>query len=147
MTPLLQLENEAAYRAHFEKVYCKNPIITFDGIAVRLRKSDFDHCCYKTERGGNKKTVFCPIRAARIDWIQIALKDPNADLRVGWDNIQKRHRPNRRVAIIFGTYVVIIDILKCRKKARLVTTFVADSGPGKTLTNIKRSPKWPRIQT
>lgn len=144
MPPLLNLENEAAYRAHFEAVYCRGPIMTFDGIAVRFRKSDFDHCCYKTKRGGYKKEVFCPIRGERIDWIKAALEDPSADLRVGWDNTRKRHLHNRRVAIVSGSYVVVIDILKGGKKAELVTTYVADSGPGETLSKIKRNPKWPR---
>lgn len=144
LPPLLKLENESAYRAHFEAVYCRGTIPTFDGIEVRFRKDDFDHCCYKTERGGFRKTVFCTIRAERIDWIKCALQDPGADLRVGWDNSRKCHRPDRRVAIVSGSYVVIIDILKCGRRARLVTTYVADSGPGQTLTNIKRSPKWRR---
>lgn len=142
LPPLLKLKDEPAYRAHFEAVYCRGTIPTFDGIEVRFRKDDFDHCCYKTERGGRRKTVFCPIRAERIDWIRFALQDPDADLRVGWDNLRKRNLADRRVAIVSGNYVVIIDILKCGRRARLVTTFVADSGPGNTLSNIKRSPKW-----
>ncbi len=144
LPPLLKLKDELAYRAHFKAVYCQSTIPTFDDIEVRFRKDDFDHCCYKTERGGRRKTVFCPTRAERIDWIKFALQDPNADLRVGWDHVRKQNLPNRRVAIISGNYVVIIDILKCRRRARLVTTFVADSGPGNTLSKIKRSPKWHR---
>ena len=144
MPPLLILKDEAAYRAHFETVYCQGPILTFDNIAVRFRKSDFDHCCYKTERGGHKKTVPCPMRCERIDWIKAALEDPNADMRVGWDNRRKCYLHNRRVMIVSGNYVVVIDILKGDSKAELVTAYVADSGPGETLSKIKKNPKWPR---
>ncbi|MCC5805684.1 MAG: hypothetical protein JJU00_05075 [Opitutales bacterium] len=145
--PLLKLPDEAAYRAHFESVYCRGPVITFDGIRVRIRKRDFDHCCFKTERGTRRKTIFCRIRAERIDWIKAALEDPAADLRVGWDNLRKQYAHDRRVAIVFGTYVVVIEIQRCGTKAELITTYVADSGPGNTLNKLKKAPKWRQKRT
>lgn len=145
MPPLLRLSDEAAYRAHFERQYCQGPVQTFDGIAVRFKKSDFNHCCFESNRRTRQKEYFSLIRAERLDWIKAALEDPGADLRVGYDNSRKRYDHGRRVAIISGNYVVIIALQPCRTKARFITAYVADSG--RTLQRIKTSPRWPRNQT
>lgn len=142
MPPLLSLADETAYRAHFKATYCKGPILTFDGIAVRFQKADFDHCCFESNRRTRQKQYFSRKRAERLDWIQAALRDPGADLRVGWDNSRGRYDHDRRLTIVSGNYIVIIALQKCRTKARFITAYVADSG--RTLQLIKTSPKWPR---
>ena len=140
MPSLLALPDEAAYRAHFEALYCRGPIVTFDGIQVRFRRSDFDHCCFESDRRTRQKAYFSHVRAERIDWIQAALQDQNADLRVGWDNSRKRYDRGRRVAIVSGNYIVIVAIQSCGSRARFITAYVADTG--RTLQLIKTSPKW-----
>lgn len=128
-----------AFRAHFERVYCRGPLLTFDAISVRFQKRDFDHCFYESSRRDGVKDTFSRQRAERIDWIAAALKDGLADLFVGWDNKKKRYDRSRRVTLVVDDYVVIIR-LTGPKRARFVTAFVADSP--RTLERIKKGPKW-----
>jgi hypothetical protein len=84
--PLLKLPTVEAYRQYFEKSCCQEPIITFDGIAVRFRKTDFDHCGFESSMRNNVKDTFSPARAERLGWIGEALRDPKSDRFVGWDS-------------------------------------------------------------
>ncbi|ABK44521.1 conserved hypothetical protein [Magnetococcus marinus MC-1] len=136
---LLQLNDLDAYRQHFEATYCQGPIATFDGIAVRFRKSDFDHCCFESSRRNKIKDSFSPKRAERLDWIKTALQDPDSDRFIGWDGKRKRYDNNRRVTLVVSNYVVVIA-LTSRKTARFITAYVADTP--RSLEKIKASPKW-----
>ena len=137
--PFVLLSTEDEYRSHFEAVYCRGPIVTFDGIEVRFRKEDFDHCFYEADDSFSRK------RAERIDWIKAALLDPTAEKYVGWDNKRKRYDMCRRVAVAQNNYVVVIVTTKANK-ARFITAYVADtpSRPGRlsTVDLIRRGPKW-----
>jgi len=143
--PLLDLEDEAAYRAHFEAVYCRGPIEAFDGVQVRFRKRDFDHCCFESSRRDGSKDQFSLLRARRLDWIKAALQDPNSECYQGWDKKRKRYDGRRRVAVVMGNYVVVIA-LKGRGRADFVTAYVADTpgAPGRpsTVDMIRRGPRW-----
>ena len=137
--PLVRYGTVAEYRAHYLRLYCRGPITTFDGIAVRFRKSRFDHCFYESTRRNQIKDDFSLQRAERIDWIRAALQDSNAELHIGWDGKKKRYDRSHRVALVAGDYVVIIRLSGSRI-AQFVTAYVADSPS--TLAKIKGSPKW-----
>lgn len=137
--PLLKLADEAAYRARFEALYCAGPIITFDGVAVRFRKSDFAHCFFESTHRDQVKDAFSPQRAERMEWVAVALQDAGADRFVGWDRRTKSYRKDRRVTLVCGDYVVVIAILTATE-GQFITAYVADSPS--TLSKIKRSPKW-----
>ena len=137
--PFVYYQTSVEYRAHFERVYCQGPITTFDGITVRFRKSCFEHCFYESSRRNKAKDQFSMKRAERIDWIQTALQDPDAELYFGWDGRNKRISKDRRVALVVGNYVVVIR-LNGPKRAQFVTAYLADSQT--TLDKIKRTPKW-----
>jgi hypothetical protein len=137
--PLVCYGTISEYRVHYERDYCQEPIITFDGISVRFRKSRFEHFFYESTQRNQVKDAFSMARAERIDWIKATLQDPDAELYVGWDGKKKRHDPNHRVALVAGDYVVIIR-LSSNQTAQFVTAFVADSLS--TLAKIKGSPKW-----
>lgn len=143
--PLLHLVSEADYRAHFESLYCCVPVHTFDGIAVRFRKTDFDHCCFESSRRDGVKDRFSSKRAERLDWIKVALEDPNSERYQGWDKARKRYNAKRRVTLVMGNYVVVIA-MQGKKKAQFVTAYVADtparSGRKSTVDKIKMSPRW-----
>lgn len=111
----------------------------FDGIAVRFRKRDFDHCFFESSKRDGVKDQFSNVRAERIDWIKATLQDDQADLFVGWDGRRKRYDHGRRVALVMEDYVVVIR-LTGRRAARFVTAFVADSR--RSLERIKASPRW-----
>lgn len=143
--PFVQYREAEEYRAHFETVYCRGPIETFDGIFVRFRKSDFDHAFYESSRRDGHKDKFSLVRAERVDWIKTALQDPESELYVGWDNRKKQEDKNRRVAIVMHNYVVIIALTGA-SQAVFKTAFV-DRGfraPGRptTIDVIRRGPKW-----
>jgi len=136
---LVRYETEGEYRVHYESVYCRKPIMTFDGIEVRFRKNCFDHCFFESSNRDSNKDKFSWRRSERIDWIKAALKDPNAELFVGWDNRRKRHDHSRRVAVVVENYIVIIS-MKDNTKAQFITAFIADSDL--SIKRIKQSPKW-----
>ena len=137
--PLIHYGTVADYRAHYERMYCRGPIVTFDGYSVRFRKDKFDHCFFESTNRNKVKDQFSQLRAERLDWIKAALQDPNADLHVGWDNARKQHDSTHRVALIVQNYVVIIRFTG-NNRARFVTAYVADSQS--TIDRIRRSPRW-----
>lgn len=139
--PLVIYKMEDEYRAHFERVYCQRPIITFDGIPVRFRKERFDHCMYESSKRNDEKDHFSPKRAQRMDWIEATLTNPVADLYQGWDKRKKCFDPNGRVAVVFEEFVVVILVKKNRDgkfTADFITAYFADNSIGK----IRSSPKW-----
>jgi hypothetical protein len=143
--PLVRYATQAEYRVHFERVYCRAPIQTFDGIAVRFRKTDFDHCFFESSKRNRVKDRFSPRRAERVDWIKRALEDPHSERYQGWDRDQKAYDRNRRVTIVMGNYVVVIALVGPRD-ADFVTAYVVDmpSKPGRpnTIDLIRQGPHW-----
>lgn len=144
--PLVEYDSETDYQAHFERVYCSGPVMTFDGLEVRFRKRDFGHCFFESSCRDGKKDVFSKGRAKCIDWIKATLQDPSSELYVGWDKKKKRYDRKRRVAIVMGNYVVILAITGT-KTADFMTAYVADTKPTAkrpitTIDQIRRGPKW-----
>ncbi|MBA3015801.1 MAG: hypothetical protein FP815_12780 [Desulfobulbaceae bacterium] len=135
--PLVTCLTEAEYQVHFERMYCRGPINTFDGIAVRFNKRDFLHAFFESVYA--KDDTFSIPRAERIEWIRATLQDPDSDRYVGWDSSKKRYDNNRRVTVVKGDYVVVIAI-KSNGSGRFITAYVADSG--RTISMIRKSPKW-----
>lgn len=132
----MKSKTAAEYRSYFEVTYCRGCITTFDGIVVRFRKRDFNHCFFESVHC--KDDTFSVQRAERVLWIKAALQSPDAELYVGWNNKKKRPATNRRVAVIYGNYVVIIQITGVGR-ANFVTAFVAGS---EAIRKIKTNPKW-----
>lgn len=135
--PLVTYSSEEEYRRHFERFYCHGPVLTFDGIAVRFRKRDFDHAFFESSQA--KDDTFSMTRAKRVDWIKAALRDPHSERYIGWDNKQKRHDRKRRVTLVMGNYVVVIA-LTTTGAGIFITAYVADSE--KTLKLIRKGPRW-----
>lgn len=142
--PLLNLADATAYRDYFERIYCQGVIRTFDGIEVRFRKDDFDHCCFESSRRNNIKDLFSIKRAQRLHWIKVALEDATCERYLGWDSKRKRYDLSRRVVLVMGEYVVVIRLVG-QRRATFVTAFVADppdgSGQPSTIEMIRRSPR------
>lgn len=136
---LLKLPDADAYRVHFEKSYCRAAIATFDGIEVRFRKTDFDHCFFESTQRNRVKDQFSHKRAERMEWIAVALQDASAQRFEGWDRDARKYDKSRRVTLVCGDYVVVIGISSA-KTARFITAYVADSKS--TLEKIKTSPVW-----
>jgi hypothetical protein len=105
----------------------------------------FDHCFFESSRRDTNKDTFSIKRAERIDWIKKALQDPSSEKYVGWDRKKKRYNKKRRVAIVMGNYVVIIQ-LTGSDKANFITAYLADTGGSKgwpaAIDLIRSGPKW-----
>ena len=136
LPPLKYFANDQECEKYYIKKYCLQPIITFDNIPVYFQKREFQHIFF--ESVNTKDDTFSTVRAERIDWIEYALKDSNAMLRVGWVKKKKVYDRRRRVAIISGNYVVIILLNKNQTQANIMTAYVADNSIAKILS----SPVW-----
>jgi hypothetical protein len=135
---LVVYAEESEYQHHFERMYCRGPVVTFDGIPIRFQKRNFPHAFFESNR--KKDDTFSRKRAERIDWIKAALQDPESERYIGWDNKKKRHDGSRRVTVVMGNYVVVIGLNKQRNKGRFITAYVADSG--RTIGKIRSGPQW-----
>jgi hypothetical protein len=136
---LLKLASVAIYQGYFNATYCLKPLVTHDGLSVRFRKSNFNHCAYESsQRDGNKDT-FSPQRAERLGWIRDALQDTNLTLYAGWDKKKRRYDHEKRVTIMVEDFVVVIR-LKSAREADFVTCYVADDP--ETKRKILSSPRW-----
>ena len=144
--PFIEYATPEEYRVHFERVYCRGPITTFDDIEVRFRKTRFGHDFYESTKRNQQKDLFSRERARRIDWIKKVLQDPTAELYQGWDRKRKIHDNRSRVALVVDGYVVVIR-LTAPKKAMFVTAYVAGSKPTggqriSTMDKIRSGPRW-----
>jgi len=135
--PLVSYKNEAEYRIHYETIYCQGQLKTFDNVFVRFRKRNFNHCFYRSTYRNGVKDAFDRKRAERIDWIKTTLEDPDAELHEGWDKRTKSYDSSRRVALVKGNYLVVIQFTGT-SKADFVTAYLVDSED--SLQKIKKSP-------
>lgn len=134
------------YRRRYEQIYCQGPITTFDGITVTFRRSDFNHCFFKSTRRDGVKDAISDERIQRIDWIKATLESGEAELCIGYDRKTKTHDKSRRVSIIMGNYIVIIQQISGRR-ARFITAFLPSTTPEprqmfSTLQKIRSTPRW-----
>ena len=137
----VRYKTEDEYRGHFKRAYCRGPVVTFDGIPVWFRPADFDHCMYESTRRDGVKDRLSQARVERIDWIAATLTNPKAELYFGWNRKLRRVDAGRRVAVVFGEYVVVIDLHKkadASFSGRFVTAFLADN----SIAKIRSMPKW-----
>jgi hypothetical protein len=89
---------EAEYRDHYERIYCRTVIHTFDGIRVFFPKQQFDDAFYESvDRKARDKSRFSTERAQRINWILAGLQDATAELYQWWDR-------DKRYAAIGGSH-------------------------------------------
>ncbi len=96
--PLVHYATAAEYRTHYERVYCRGTIHTFDGIRVYFSPRKFGHVFYESTARDGRKDVFSPVRAQRIDWIKATLEHPQAALFAGWDKRARRYDTMRHAA-------------------------------------------------
>jgi len=141
LPPLLDLPNEAAYRAKFQRDYVDGAsVLTPDGITVRFYPEKFHHAFHRSStRRVQDKAVFDRQRAQRMDWIRAVLTDPSVE----------RYRDPRKLGEFWCVvlepttpYVVIIQLYKRNPPtARFITAFVVEDGWG-YLIKTRRMPRW-----
>ena len=140
--PLVKYKSIDEYRSLFENMYCKKPIITFDGIPVYFRKELFDDCMFESSDWQMRDNIlFSMTRAERINWIGETLKNPASDLYFGWDRNRKRIDHNSRVAVAYDDFVVVVRIKRREGeiyKAKFRTAYLADYN----IKKIRSMPGW-----
>jgi hypothetical protein len=70
-------------------------------------------------------------------WIKDVLADKDAKMYVGYDSKVKGYSQTKRVSVVKGDYVVVIQIYK-ENEARFITAFVADN----SINKITSGPEW-----
>ena len=134
---------EEDLRRIWTEEYCRKIIKTHDGIRVHFYDSNFDHAFFESSvRNGSKnkpksKDIFSCRRAARMMWIKDVLADKEAKMYVGYDSKTKGYTRSKRVSVVKGDYVVVIQLYK-ENQARFITAYVADNSIGK----ITGGPEW-----
>ena len=135
--------SEADLRKIWSEEYCRKIIKTHDGIRVHFYDSNFNHAFYESSvRNGSRnkpksKDEFSYRRAARMMWIKEVLADKEAKMYVGYDSKTKGYSRSKRVSVVKGDYVVVIQLYK-DDQARFITAYVADNSIGK----ITSGPEW-----
>ena len=131
---------EEQFREMWRSNYCSQAIYTYDGIRVKFYDSNFDHAFYESsDRRLGNKDVLSRRRLSRILWIKDALEDPDAELYVGYLSKRQSLSGKRRVTLVKGNYVVVIQLYK-EKEASFITAFVGDE---ETIQKIKSDSLWP----
>lgn len=137
---LVHYATEAEYRMHYEAHYCRATIYTFDSLRVYFPKQQFGDAFYESaDRKARDKSAFSWSRAERIDWIRAALQDAAAEIYAGWDRDKKVIDRKRRVMVVYGNYVVVLQVNLRRAKAVFITAYIASAA---TLAKIRRNPRW-----
>lgn len=132
--------SEEELRQMWSIIYCEKPIVTFDDIKVYFYSSMFDHCFYESENRHKKdKSILSHNRLQRIHWIKDALEDPNTIKKQGYIKKIKAYKNSRRVTLVKGNYIVVIQIY-ANKKARFITAYEVNDAANLEL--IKNSPDW-----
>ena len=135
--------SEEELRELWRQEYCRQEVFTHDGIRVKFYDSNFDHAFYESSdrrQSANKakhKDILSPVRLSRMLWIKDTLADPNADMYDGYESKTRKYNPNKRISVVKGNYVVVIELQK-GGHATFITAYVADN----SIDKIKLSPKW-----
>lgn len=70
-------------------------------------------------------------------WIKDVLADKEAKMYVGYDSKEKGYTRSKRVSVVKGDYVVVIQLYK-EDHARFITAYVADN----SIEKIINGPEW-----
>ena len=76
-----------------------------------------------------------------MSWIKLTLEHPQSDLFKGWNKVTKQYDDDRRVSVVFGDFVVVIEVSLKKDgslKGNFITCYVADN----SIDKIRKSPKW-----
>ena len=140
LPPLLNLADEAAYRAHFAATLqgAMNAIVTHDGIEVVLHDHNFGHAFGAPLKKWSKQRVFNAGRASCMDWIRPVLEDGAMEQ---YRRVMADGAIRKIVLEPSATFVVVIQPeLADPTKAAFITAYPVTSA--KALTKIRSNPGW-----
>ena len=140
LPPLLNLADEAAYRAHFAATLqgASNAIVAHDGIEVVLHDHNFDHAFGAPLKKWSKQRVFNPVRASYMDWIRPVLEDR---AMAQYRRVMPDGKTRKLVLEPSSPLVVVIQPeLADPTKAAFITAYPVTSP--KALAKIRSNPVW-----
>jgi len=137
---LLHLADEESYRQHYESLYCASrfPLRTIDGIPVSFGRDKFGHA-FRESLEQRDKSVFSWERAKRMEWIGVALRDPDAVLTTSWNRDTRQYDQTRRNCRVQNNYIVVLRTTDDWGTAKFVTAFLAS---GNAYRKICGGPVW-----
>ena len=141
LPPLVSYQTPAEYKRHYERVYCRGHIETSDGIRVYFSPSKFGHAFYESRARDGRKDAFSGERAERIDWIAATLQNPDAALFKGWDKTRRQYEDARRVAVVYESFVVVVE-MRIKRDGTLKADFVTCYQADRSIGQIRRGPRW-----
>lgn len=142
LPPLLMFNSAKEYKTHYERNYCRANIVTQEGIRVYFQPRKFGHAFYEnSQQQQGVKDIFSPVRAQRMDWIKLTLQHPDAELYIGWNKEARCYEERRRVSVVYGDFVVIIEF-SCNQQDVLKATFITCYLADKSIEIIRKSPTW-----
>jgi len=140
LPPLLNLADEAAYRAYYTATLQGTPnmIVTHDGIDVVLHDHNFDHAFSAPLKKWSKQCVFKPVRASHMDRIRPALEDCAMEQ---YRRVMPDGKTRRLVLEPSSPFVVVIQPEQATPtKAAFITAYPVTSP--KALAKIRSNPTW-----
>lgn len=137
---LVNYITETEYRQHYESIYSRGIHHTFDGFRVFFSKQQFNDAFFESaNRRARDKSIFSRQRAERIDWIGTALREATSELYAGWDRNKKQINKARRVCLVYGDYVVVLQVNRAKQTANFITVYIADQH---MIASIRQNPRW-----
>lgn len=142
--PFVTYATHTEYLDHYKRVYCRQAIHTADGIRVFFGEQKFWHAFYERNAAG-KKDTFSPERAKYIDWIKATLENAKAENFQGWNSDTRSHEKDRRVCVVFESFVVVLE-MKLKKNGDLVANFITAFYADRSIEKIRTAPPWDRAE-
>ena len=91
----------------------RRPAKIIQNIRINIFVNHFKTVSYESsDRRQANKDVLSPRRLSRILWIKDALEDPEAEIHVGYLSKSHSQSGKRRVTLVKGNYVVVIQLYK-----------------------------------
>ena len=137
---LLNLADEAAYRAHFAATLqgASNAIVAHDGIEVVLHDHNFDHAFSAPLKKWSKQRVFKSVRASYMDRIRPALEDCAMEQH---RRVMSDGKTRKLILEPSAPFLVVIQPeLADPTKAAFITAYPVTSV--KALSKIRSNPTW-----
>tara|TARA_R100000789_G_scaffold33901_1_gene37129 strand:+ start:1628 stop:2101 length:474 start_codon:yes stop_codon:yes gene_type:complete len=141
---LVHYDSPVEYKEHYIREYCRNEVVTADGIRIYFKQNKFEHAFYESSNRDGRKDQFSEYRSQRIDWIKATLESSKARLKAGWNKKKRCAEHTSRVAVLLDDFVVIIRMSFRGGKLRgeFVTAYVANN----SMEKIESGPNWDRAE-
>jgi hypothetical protein len=139
----LHLADKASYQTYYETELCSRPWLKVRGslFPVMFYADRFEHAfCESLDRAPGDKSQFSWERSKRMDWIKVAVSDPESILTYSYNKgLGKYDITRMNILIQPQRYVVIIRTANNWQTGKFHTAFPLNDS---TLAHMLRAPHW-----